>query len=68
MAKKLLLVRHASTGPQWLGRLLGKTDVPIAAGGLPYATAGGSVAPLYIGDCRCSPLLRTRQTPRSWLR
>jgi broad specificity phosphatase PhoE len=61
--KTLMLMRHGSTGKALKGRLVGSSDVPIAAEGEEQAA---SMAP-YIREkmpekCYCSPMLRTRKT------
>lgn len=61
--KKLLLARHASTGPEYRDRFIGATDLPLAASG-PFEVArlAGVVAPFAPALTFCSPLLRARQT------
>ncbi|HOD80515.1 MAG: Phosphoserine phosphatase 1 [Planctomycetes bacterium ADurb.Bin126] len=66
MASRLLLVRHADTGPKYKGRYLGKTNVPLAAGSFEQAHA---LAPMLrtfsVGCCWSSPMRRALQTAQA---
>lgn len=61
--QKLLLARHASTGPEYQGRFIGASDIPLAESGpVEVARLAGVVAPFAPPVTFCSPLLRARQT------
>ncbi len=63
MASQLLLMRHASVGPEHAGRYLGRSDVPIARSqAAPVRSAADWLASKRVGRCVCSPMLRARQT------
>lgn len=63
MTKKLLLVRHGSTGPANKGRFIGSSDIEIDKEILesmdPFSRLVASFTPEHFF---CSPLIRTRQT------
>ena len=63
MAKRLLLLRHASTGPANEGRYIGSTDVAADPAGLAQVAR---LAPLLAsygpGCCLASPMQRARDT------
>ncbi|MFA5863566.1 MAG: histidine phosphatase family protein [Phycisphaerae bacterium] len=74
MAKRLLLVRHASTGPEYAGRYVGSTDVPLSAEGLRQAEGLASLvrrskkytplrSRLLKGDQPCMSILRIITSP-----
>ncbi|MFA6714200.1 MAG: histidine phosphatase family protein [Victivallaceae bacterium] len=61
--KEIILIRHGSIEPEYNGRYIGATDVPLSAKGFREAEAIGK----YILNIDCdhifaSPLLRARQT------
>jgi broad specificity phosphatase PhoE len=61
--KKILLARHASTGPEYRGRFIGASDLPLAESGpAEVARLAQVVAPFAPAVTFCSPLLRARQT------
>ncbi|HSH14271.1 MAG TPA: histidine phosphatase family protein, partial [Desulfurivibrionaceae bacterium] len=61
--KKLLLARHASTGPEYQGRFVGASDIPLSESGPEeVARLAGVVASFGPEVTFCSPLLRARQT------
>ena len=61
--KKLLLARHASTGPEYQGCFIGASDLPLSASGpLEVARLAEVVVPFAPVVTFCSPLLRARQT------
>lgn len=61
--KKILLVRHASTGKEYAGRFIGASDLPLAESGpAEVARLAKVVAPFLPEVTFCSPLLRARQT------
>ncbi len=61
--KKLLLARHASTGPDYAGRFIGASDIPLAESGpAEVARLAQVVAPCHPEVTFSSPLLRARQT------
>lgn len=63
MARKILLVRHARTEGAPRGSFVGRTDLPLAAGGVDQARRLLPLLRAHKPDvCYCSPLLRTRQT------
>ena len=63
MTQRLLLVRHARTGPDHAGRLLGTTDLSLDTSGKVQARALGPRVMRHRPQvCYCSPLLRCRQT------
>jgi broad specificity phosphatase PhoE len=63
MAKTLLLARHGETGPDFKGRFVGSSDVPLAGDGPEQAERLAELAATYRPEiCLCSPLLRARQT------
>jgi broad specificity phosphatase PhoE len=63
MAKTLLLARHAETGPDFRGRFVGSSDVPLAGDGPEQAERLAALAATFRPElCLCSPLLRARQT------
>jgi alpha-ribazole phosphatase len=64
MADYLYLVRHGSTGSSRDGRYLGRTDLPLDAGGRPQVEALAELlrAKRRCGRCVCSPLRRAAQT------
>ena len=63
MAKTLLLARHAETGPDFKGRFVGSSDVPLAGDGPEQAERLAALTATYRPEiCLCSPLLRARQT------
>jgi broad specificity phosphatase PhoE len=63
MAKTLLLARHGETGPDFKGRFVGSSDVPLAGAGPEQAERLAGLAATYRPEiCLCSPLLRARQT------
>ena len=67
MTKRLILVRHAQVDPQYAGRFLGSTDVPLSELGLRQATAlarssrVNQTMPHFV-----SPLRRAMQTAESF--
>jgi broad specificity phosphatase PhoE len=63
MATRLLLLRHARIEAQYVGRLIGATDLPADAEGLLQARMmTGRLARWAPQACYCSPLERCRQT------
>jgi alpha-ribazole phosphatase len=63
LTQRLLLVRHARTGPDHAGRLLGTTDLSLDTSGKVQAQALGARVMRHRPQvCYCSPLLRCRQT------
>jgi broad specificity phosphatase PhoE len=59
---RVCLIRHASTGWNEDGRIQGRTDIPLSAGGREQATAW-RLPPGFAGAaCVTSPLSRARQT------
>ncbi len=63
MTKTLLLARHGETGPDYKGRFVGSSDVPLAGDGPEQVERlAGLVATYRPEICLCSPLLRARQT------
>lgn len=63
MARTLLLVRHGSIAPEYAGRYVGSTDLPLGSRGLEQAN--DLCAPLSargVSECFCSPLVRAYQT------
>jgi len=63
MAHCLLLVRHGDTGPQYRGRFVGRTDVPLSERGeRQAATLASVVHGLGTTRCFCSPLMRAVRT------
>lgn len=61
--KRLLLCRHAETGPDWKGRFVGVSDVPIAGRGPEQAlTLAMAVSRFRPARLVISPRLRARQT------
>ncbi len=63
MARQLLLLRHASTGPANEGRYIGSTDVAADPAGLArVARLAPLVASHAPGCCLVSPMRRTRDT------
>jgi alpha-ribazole phosphatase len=66
MAKKLVLIRHASTGDGFRGRFIGSTDVPLSAEGTRQATRLTSVLKdMKQSTCLSSPMQRTLETIRN---
>ncbi len=66
MAEKLLLLRHAETGPRFRGRFLGSTDVAASREGLERL---GRLQPLLEhyspASWYCSPSTRAKQTEKT---
>jgi alpha-ribazole phosphatase len=63
MARQLLFVRHAQIAPQYAGRYVGRTDVPLARHGVQQAEKLVALLRSRKPErCVCSPLLRARQT------
>lgn len=63
MARQLLLVRHAPIGPEFAGRYVGSSDVPIAPGSeARLALLGRWLADRKPTRMVVSPMLRARQT------
>ena len=63
MARTLLLVRHGAIAPEYAGRYIGSTDLPLGSPGL--VQVQGMCAPIAArrpGECFCSPLVRAYQT------
>jgi len=61
--QKILLARHAATGPEYRGRFIGTADVPLSASGpAEVARLAQALAPFAPAVTWCSPLLRARQT------
>jgi broad specificity phosphatase PhoE len=62
MAKRLLLVRHGRLGANYVGRLVGATDLPLEpAGQLQGQALADRVMRWAPQTCFCSPLQRCRQ-------
>ena len=65
MAKRIVLIRHGSTGSEYRGRLIGSCDVELAPEGRRQASAMAmrmrEENPMA---CYCSPLARTSETAR----
>lgn len=63
MARQLLLVRHAPIGPEYAGRYVGSSDVPIAPGSeARLLLLGRWLADRKPSRMVVSPMLRARQT------
>ena len=63
MATRLLLMRHARIEAQYVGRLIGATDLPLdPAGEAEARTLAGRLARWTPQACYCSPMRRCRQT------
>ena len=63
MANCLVLVRHARPSPDYTGRLVGASDLPLdSAGRVQAAALAARIGPLAPACSFCSPLLRCRQT------
>lgn len=63
MARQLILMRHAAMAPEYSGRYVGSTDLPIATGQDPsIRTTARWLEGRGIGSCWCSTLHRARQT------
>ncbi|OIP51479.1 MAG: hypothetical protein COZ12_03605 [Deltaproteobacteria bacterium CG_4_10_14_3_um_filter_60_8] len=63
MVKRLLLVRHAETGPDLAGKFIGATDVPLAGRGPEQADRLATYLTRFRpGVCFASPMRRTLQT------
>jgi broad specificity phosphatase PhoE len=63
MTERLLLARHAEVDPQYAGRFLGSTDVPLSDRGLRQAAALAAALRARHFDTLCvSPLRRAVQT------
>lgn len=63
MARRLLLIRHATTGAANHGRMVGSTDVPADPAGLIEAGRLPEVLAAFQPQaCYCSPMRRARQT------
>lgn len=63
MVKILLLARHGETGPDFQGRFVSSSDVPLAGEGPAQAERLAALATSYRPELvLCSPLLRARQT------
>jgi alpha-ribazole phosphatase len=63
MSKRLLLLRHAQLGAEYLGRFVGSSDPGLDAIGQAQARAvSGRLARLAPNRCYCSPMQRCRQT------
>jgi alpha-ribazole phosphatase len=63
MAQRLFLLRHAAIQPDYLGRLIGATDVPLDTDGRQQLEAiGKRVRRLVPASCYSSPMKRCRQT------
>ena len=61
--KKILLTRHASTAPEYRGRFIGASDLPLAESApAEVARLAEVVAPFAPEVTLASPLLRARQT------
>jgi len=61
--KKLLFVRHGTTGPNWQGKFIGATDVGLAGKGPEQARHLGIVLRRFSPQiCFASPMTRVRQT------
>jgi broad specificity phosphatase PhoE len=66
MAKKLVLIRHASIGEAFQGRFIGSTDVPLSVEGSRQASRLADVLQkMSQGACISSPMQRTLETARS---
>ena len=62
MAKRLLLVRHGRLGANYIGRLIGATDLPLDPTGEQQAMAlAGRLMRWSPQRCFCSPMQRCRQ-------
>jgi len=58
---QIYLLRHGSTGPEYSGRYIGKSDVPLHPSGYDAVDFWKKKLPEF-DAVFCSPLLRTRQT------
>jgi broad specificity phosphatase PhoE len=66
MAKRLLLARHAETGPDLAGKFIGATDAPLAGHGPEQADRLAVYLTRFNpGICFASPMLRTMQTAQA---
>lgn len=60
---QLILVRHGHTGPEFEGRYIGRSDVPVWSGGVDQIKGlAGPINEFRPRLCRVSPLLRARQS------
>ncbi|MDD2710051.1 MAG: histidine phosphatase family protein [Verrucomicrobiae bacterium] len=65
MAKELMLVRHATIGPQYRGCFIGSTDVPLSEEGRRQTTLLAKVLRSKVPSrCLCSPMKRSLETAR----
>jgi alpha-ribazole phosphatase len=63
MARQLILIRHATVPAAYVGRYLGRTDVPLDRRGQDQARAlAAALGDAGAAACWCSPLARARQT------
>jgi len=63
MARRLILVRHATYGPECGRRYIGRTDLPLDEVGERQARlVAGPLRACQAGRCLCSPLQRAVQT------
>jgi len=63
MASRLLLIRHADTGPANRERLVGSTDITASPSGLDAVGRLAAVLERFAPESwYCSPMLRARQT------